>query len=107
MDKITLYDFKSERINTNVFASIEENGDLRIDGCDAGELVKRMWGDYDYEYIITVKQTDLRRVCHALGTEEYKLLETLHSKYAGERAFSRIKKLLEDKGIPFEFFTWA
>jgi len=107
MKKVVLFDQKSDRINTNVFASIEDNGDLRIDGCDAGPLVKRLWGDYDYEYIITVKQSDLPRLCSALGTNETKLLASIAKSYSGEKAFSRFKKFLENQDIPFDFFTWA
>lgn len=107
MTKVVLYDFQSERIKTNVFAEFEENGDLRIDGCDAGELVKKLWDDYDYEYIITVENAHVSYVCNVLGTKRDDLLNSLYDRFAGERAFSRIKKLLEEKGIPFDFFTWA
>ena len=107
MNKVVLFDEKSDRININVIACIEDNGDLRIDGCDAGPLVKKLRGDYDYEYIITVKQTDLPRLCKALGTIETELLSSIAEKYSGEKAFSRFKKFLETQDIPFDFFTWV
>lgn len=107
MQKVVLYDHKSEGIDTNVFACIEANGDLRIDGCDAGKLVKRIWGDYDYEYIITVEAADLNRLYTALKTNETNLLTCLKDRFSGERAFSKAKKFLEAREIPFDFFTWV
>ena len=39
-------------------AVIRENGDLVLEGCDNGQAVKSMWGDWDYEYWVTVKSED-------------------------------------------------
>jgi len=38
------------------FAKISEKGDLVIDGCDSGELAKEMFGDWDYEYWLTIPE---------------------------------------------------
>lgn len=107
MEKVTLFDFKSERINTNVVAFIEDDGTLRVDGCDSGKLVKVMWDDYDYEYIITVKPADLPKLLETLGASQSDLLIAISGMFNGEKAFSRFKKYLESHQIPFDFFTWA
>lgn len=105
--KVTLFDSKSERINTNVIAFFEKDGSLRIDGCDSGPLVKKMWDDFDYEYIITVKSADLPKLESKLKTTPNKLLEVIAKKFNGERAFSNFKSFVESHDIPFDFFTWA
>lgn len=107
MNKVILFDYKSKEININVFAEIEADGSLRVDGCDAGKRVKKIWGDYDYEYIITVTAEDLPKLCEKLQTTQKDLLQCLLSRFEGERAFSRFKKFLKNHDIPFDFFTWA
>lgn len=107
MEKITLYDHQSENISTNVVAFFEADGSLRVDGCDSGKLVKKIWGDFDYEYIITVKPSDLPKLLGVLKTTQEDLLAALARKFQGERAFSSLKKQLENAAIPFDFFTWA
>ena len=107
MGQVVLYDHKSESIRINVVAFFENDGSLRIDGCDSGKLVKQMWGDFDYEYIITVKPSDLPGLISALGTTKDGLLETIARAYSGERAFSKFRAFLSERKIPFDFFTWA
>ena len=107
MQKVVLYDYKSSDMNVNVFAEFEADGSLRVDGCDAGGKVKRMWGDYDYEYIITVTPEHLPSLYKALDTTQEKLLKLMLEKFGGDRAFSKFKKYLEARDIPFDFFTWV
>ncbi len=107
METVVLFDHKTDQIHTNVVAGFEPDGSLRIDGCDSGKLVKKIWDDYDYEYIITVTPANLPDFVNALGATHENLLEILVKKFAGERAFSAIKTFLETRGISYDFFTWA
>jgi len=48
--KVIIKNEKYEDGYSELLAKISEKGDLVIDGCDAGELAKEMFGDWDYEY---------------------------------------------------------
>lgn len=75
-------------------AIIRENGDLVLEGCDNGETVREFWGDFDYEYWITIKA-------------DYKdtvLLHLIKEKFDSETAF---KKWLDEKNIPWDFMSYA
>jgi len=54
--KVILKDEKYEDGYSELLAKNSENGDLVIDGCDAGELAKEMFGDWDYEYWLTIPE---------------------------------------------------
>ncbi len=93
INKISLVDFKSDRISTDISAIIGDNGDLILSGCDSGELVKERFDDFDYEYWLTVKA-------------EYKdtiLLHLIKENFADDSEF---KKWLEEKQIPSEFWSF-
>lgn len=104
---VTLYQFESEQIRITVTAEFTDEGDLNISGYDIGESVKRMWGDADYEYDITVKKDDLSGVLKALKTRQTDLLNTIEAKFSGNEAFSSFQKFLDNHGIPYDYFTWA
>lgn len=75
-------------------AVIRENGDLVLEGCDNGEMVREIWGDFDYEYWITVKA-------------DYKdtiLLHLIQEKFDSE---SKFKEWLKEKNIPWDFTSYA
>ena len=54
--KVIIKDEKYEDGYSELFAKISEKGDLVIDGCDAGGLAKEMFGDWDYEYWLTISK---------------------------------------------------
>ena len=54
--KVIIKDEKYEDGYSEPLARISEKGDLVIDGCDAGELAEEMYGDWDYEYWLTIPE---------------------------------------------------
>ena len=70
-----------------------KKGDLVIDGCDAGELAEEMFGDWDYEYWLTIPE---------------KFKETIMLNLIKDRFSSvhEIKKWLDQLGIPSEFSSY-
>jgi hypothetical protein len=85
---------------TSVFvdASIGENGDLVFSGQDVGEAPKKFFGDNDYEYWLTIRAEHKDAMLLAL-------LEQLYKDDA--RVVSRLKELLDVKGVPCEFTNYA
>ncbi len=50
INNITIFDENSGNNNYSLCGKIEENGDLTILGNDIGSVVKKWWGNDDYEY---------------------------------------------------------
>ena len=79
-------------------AYFEQNGDLILYTQDIGEIFRRVWGDSDYEYWVTVKAEHKDEV----------LLALLSVLVGGEEnAADDFKNFLESKGIPCEFSSWT
>ena len=91
--KVIIKDEKYEDGYSELLAKISEKGDLVIDGCDAGELAKEMFGDWDYEYWLTIPE---------------KFKETIMLNLIKDRFSSvdEIKKWLDQLGIPSEFSSY-
>ena len=75
-------------------AVIRENGDLVLSGQDLGEFVEQVWGDWDYEYWVTVNSDDKDSV----------LLHLIQEKFESETNF---QEWLKEKEIPCEFMSYA
>jgi len=74
-------------------ANITEKGDLVIDGCDAGELAEEMFGDWDYEYWLTIP-------------EKFKDTIMLHLIKDRFSSVHEIEKWLDQLEIPSEFSSY-
>ncbi len=78
-------------------AEITDKGDLLLSGQDLGEAPRAIWDEDEYEYWLTVKAVDKDRV----------LLALLEKLYAGNGSvISELKRYLESKDIPCEFFNY-
>jgi hypothetical protein len=88
--KITIKDEKYEDGYSDLYAKIAENGDLVLDGCDAGELVEQMFGDWDYEYWLTIPEKFKDTI----------LLNLIKDRFTTEHEF---RKWLDQLEIPSEF----
>ena len=54
--KIKIYDYQTkENEHHSLIAEINDDGDLILAGFDSGQSVKKFFGDFDYEYWLTVK----------------------------------------------------
>jgi hypothetical protein len=74
-------------------AKISEKGDVVLDGADGGERIRKLVGDWDSEYWVTV-------------TKEWKdtvLLHLLKEKFDSTSAFMA---WLKEREIPYDFYRW-
>ena len=88
------------RGETSIFidAEIKGTGDLQLSGQDVGEAPRKFFGDSDYEYWLTVSKEHKDDV----------LLLLIEKLYGGNSsAVSEFKRLLESRGIPCEFHSYA
>lgn len=94
INRIKLREIEIQGGKSYLDAEIRENGDLVLDGCDNGEFIKKMWGDFDYEYWVTVKS-------------DYKdtvLLNLIQQNFDSE---SKFMGWLKEREIPCEFMSYA
>ncbi len=109
---INLFEEKRPEINIRVSASINEKGDLLIEGFDSGKLVRELRGEWDYEYYLTVKSAQKDHLKEHLGeqlagrAEDAALLEWLQKHFNDNNAFSSIQLLLDQLKLKYEFFSW-
>ena len=83
---------------TSIYAQVKSDGSLRFEGCDVGALPKRVWGDDDHEYWVTVPTSETSHL----------LLQLLKEKYSGNtRAVEEFRDFCVGNGISHEFMTWT
>ena len=100
MRRIKIYDKrfgKNEHLVLDIV--LNEKGDLVFEGCDMGDFVKEHWGDFDYEYWLTIKAEHIPTVLLHLIKEcfDKKIFEN----------DSEFRDWLKEKGIPSEFHSWV
>lgn len=69
---------------------IEEGGNLVLEGYGSGEVSKRVWGDDDYEYWLTIEKEWKDTILLLLAQEQFK-------------GFGDFRDWLDKKGVPNEF----
>jgi hypothetical protein len=108
-----LYESRDKDIRIIITARINPNGDLVVDGHDLGPRVKRLQGDYDYEYAFTIKAKDkgtMMRYLQNQGKQVYsdqELLQWLKENYGHNHGFSELMNFCKEIDVPFESFFWA
>jgi hypothetical protein len=78
-------------------------GDLEIQGWDYGPGVERIFGYREYEWVRTIKASDVPRLREALGNPP-DLTEALRRKFNGKTA-DELQTFLDSKGIPYDSWT--
>ena len=78
----------------NLYAEVKDNGDLLLSGYDSGPSVKEYFGDFDYEYWLTVKSEHIPNI----------LLNLIKERFKNDYEF---KDWLKEKDIPYDFATYT
>lgn len=109
---VKLFEETREGIKIQIYARITENNELVIDGVDFGELVEKLKGDWDYEYYLTVSESNKEILLNKLrknNTEivgDVELLNWIKSNYSGNTAFSSFQSFLTSNNIEFKMDVW-
>jgi hypothetical protein len=120
--KVTLYQDQGETSRL-VYAEIDERKNLVVFGIDTGEDPLKFWGDFDYEFWITVNKTHKGKVLEILVDRNLKLrkplkisstdtdnkiLALINRFYKGHpHAVDEFQKFLKSKNIPCKFGSYA
>jgi hypothetical protein len=92
--KIVLQKHRTDDVSVHLTASIDEKGDLVLEGYDIGKFVEDHWGDSDYEYWLRIDK-------------DYKdtiLLWLIKERFLSDSDF---RKWLDEKGVPSDFQSWT
>jgi hypothetical protein len=89
-----------------LWAYLDGDGDLHIDGQDLGSGTAIVSRDGEYEWFSTVAAEHLPRLVALLGgAPETDLLELLAERYVGDGA-AELECLLRESDIPVELFVY-
>jgi hypothetical protein len=105
---ITLFHLEREDIRIHIEARFDDEK-LIVDGYDIGKTVEEVWGDSDYEYVMTVPGEGVDTLYGLLNVEagdKKRLLKALEERFHGNECFSRIGNFLDQHGIEHETFRW-
>ena len=102
-DKVVLRNTRDGHDTRYLWASIDDEGDLVIQGQDLGPAVEEIFGFREYEWAWTISAKDCKKLCAALGTKS-DLLAALQDRFSGERA-GDLYSFLESEGV--EIDAWS
>jgi hypothetical protein len=97
---------RDERGPSNVrrlIAKYAANGDLEFEGQDIGSGVNTSMGYREYEWTLTIKESDLLNLKRALNARTH-LLAAIKARFYGENAIL-IEEFLKNHSIPFDFWN--
>ncbi len=110
MEKIILYRKEGSKISIYMDMYFNEEGQLIFDGQDIGSGVEEQWGDSDYEYTYTIEPEEVKKLYAILGvpdSDKHSLLQEIKKRFAGNRAYSKFGKFMDDNNINYSSFTWT
>ena len=91
--ELVIYDDKTADGYNVLTAKIGDNGDLILEGIDAGKDVEKFFGDSDYEYWLTMSK----------DFKETLLLHLIKERFS---SVHDLKAWLEEKEIPCTFASY-
>ena len=110
MSEINLCNYKSERVDIDVRACIED-GCLTIEGQDVGKSTKEFWGDSDYEYWYKFDKGATEKLCQLLTKRctiiETALLQVLKQKYSGIDGCKKLRNFCDKNDIDYKFSNYV
>ncbi|MHB8394168.1 MAG: hypothetical protein ACYDC5_06635 [Candidatus Dormibacteria bacterium] len=91
----------------HLWAYLDTDGNLRIDGQDLGPKTAPVSDSGGYEFFQIVRAVDLPQLCVLLGAAPTAdVLEVLEHEWSGARSYD-LEKLLRESDLEIERFVWA
>lgn len=101
---------RSERFGDdrrNLWAHLDAEGNLHIDGQDLGPGTAPVSDDGEYEWFQTIAAADVPRALALLGGDPGDdVLAHLGRSWTGARSYE-LERLLAESGIPIQRATWS
>jgi hypothetical protein len=102
-DQVVLRDIRDDGGTRWLAASITDDGDVLVEGCDRGAAVERLFGSREYEWSWTIPSAHLARLRDALSCGD-DVLEGLQASFSGDAA-AGLKAFLEHHAIAHEVWS--
>ena len=104
---VTLRDEVDGSDSRHLWAHIDQEGNLHIDGQDLGPKTAIVSSDGEYEWFETIKKTDVPKLIGLLGGKpDDDILDVLEENWTGPRA-ADLEALLRKGDIKVERFVWS
>ena len=104
--RIVLRQERDGRDWRNLWAYVDDDGNLHIDGQDLGPRTASVSPDGEYEWFESISAVDLPRLIEILGgTADTDVLDLLEQRYSGERSYE-FERVLSTSGVPVERFVY-
>jgi hypothetical protein len=106
-DKVVLRDERSGADRRNLWAYLDDEGNLHIDGQDLGPATALVSNDGEYEWFETISAEHLPQLLVLLGgAPGGELLDLLEERWSGPRS-GDLESLLRECDIPIERFVYG
>lgn len=100
-----LYSLKTEYSNIIITFSIEDK--IVIYGCESGDMVRKITGNFDYEYYLTINRLNMIQLKLMKGLKSFEELKEFFIKnFSGENCIEEVKKFCFRNFIRYEFSVW-
>lgn len=106
--QISLYHYNDGIDERHINAYIE-NGQLRIDGQDLGELVRRLFDDADYEYFYIMSVDETKKLHHLLKdrfSSDEDLLSLLEKHFPGADCCKKFEEFCKTNQLKYDFSVY-
>jgi hypothetical protein len=104
---VTLRDERGGSDRRNLWAYVDADGNLHIDGQDIGPGTAPVSDDGEYEWFQTIAAADVPRALALLGGDPGDdVLALLTRDWTGARSYD-LERLLAESGIPIQRATWS
>ena len=107
MRKVTLRSERDGADSRYLWASVDKDGRLHIEGQDLGPGTGLVSGDGEYEWDRTIAAADIPRVVALLGGGPGEdVLQLLDRAWSGPRSYD-LEARLRDSDIPSDLWVWS
>jgi len=105
--KVMLREERSGRDSRNLWAYLDPDDALHLDGQDLGPATAPVSVDGEHEWFQTIRPAHLPRLVELLGGEPgTDLLALLAERYTGAGSYE-LERILRESGIPVEVFVYS
>jgi hypothetical protein len=104
---VTLRDEIDGPDSRHLWAHLDQEGNLHIDGQDLGPKTAIVSSDGEYEWFQTIKKSELPKLIGLLGGKpEDDILDVLEGNWTGPRV-ADLEALLRESDIKVDRFVWS
>jgi hypothetical protein len=98
---------RADGSSLNMWAYLDSEGCLHIDGQDLGPVTKAVSDDGEYEYFYTIPAEDIPALVKVLGGKVGdNVLDVIKKKWSGKKSYD-LGELLDKSQVRVKFSTWS